>query len=236
MSALPVRPKGIPVNVVEQARGVLSPLNLHWAVVGLLCMVNFYLLVHMGLAWRTISNQNADAIAAQQVKLQSAWIASRPLQGLDFKLKDASSQADQFSIERLPVSYSEVATEIGVLLKKDNVRLNGVQYSQSAVDGDAAGQLTQVMMDARLSGDYRSLVMFINGLERDKAFFLISGVSLTGQQTGLVNLRIRIVTYLRGVGSAEEMARYQMVDKDAVAVPATGMDGSSATPDVGGAR
>jgi type IV pilus assembly protein PilO len=211
------RPKAMTLNVVERTKDVLSPLNLHWAGVALLGLVNLYFLIHMGIAWRQASGQDADAVAAQRVQLKTAQIAAKPLQGLDVKLKNASSQADQFSLERLPLNYSEVATEMGVLVKRSNVHLTRVQYAQSAVDGDAAGQLTQVMMDAGLSGDYRSLVTFINSLERDKVFFLISGVSLTGQQTGQVNLRIRIVTYLRGLGSPDEMAKLQMVPASAKA-------------------
>jgi hypothetical protein len=40
---------------------------------------------------------------------------------------------------------------------------------------------------------------FINGIERDKdhVFFIINGVTLNGQQGGLVNLRLRMTTYLR---------------------------------------
>jgi type IV pilus assembly protein PilO len=221
------QPKAMTANVLERTQSFLSPLNLHWGAVAALGLLNLYLMIHMGLAWQVARSQDAEAVAQQRVALKTAQIAALPLQGLDAKLRNASVQADQFSLERLPVSYSEVATELGVLLKRTNVHLNGVQYSQSAVDGDAAGQLTQVLMDARLSGDYRSLVLFINGLERDKVFFLISGVSLTGQQTGLVNLRIRIVTYIRGVSSVEEMARYQVPDKDAAdsikpAAPADG--------------
>jgi type IV pilus assembly protein PilO len=42
---------------------------------------------------------------------------------------------------------------------------------------------------------------FINGLERNKTFFLISGLTLTGQQGGLVNLRLRLNTYLHASNS-----------------------------------
>jgi type IV pilus assembly protein PilO len=51
-------------------------------------------------------------------------------------------------------------------------------------------------MDASLSGEYAPLMHFINGLERSKTFFLINGLTLTGQQGGLVNLRLRLNTYL----------------------------------------
>ena len=52
-------------------------------------------------------------------------------------------------------------------------------------------------MDASLSGDYRPLVLFVNSLERDKMFFVITGVTLTGQQSGTVGLRVRLTSYLR---------------------------------------
>ena len=66
--------------------------------------------------------------------------------------------------------------------------------------------LTQVRIDASVAGDYRPVVEFINAIERDKSFFVINGVNLTGQQTGLVNLRIRMTTYLRSPDSGEAEA------------------------------
>ena len=41
------------------------------------------------------------------------------------KLAAASGKADQFYLERLPISYSEIASELGVLKNKDKVRLRG---------------------------------------------------------------------------------------------------------------
>jgi hypothetical protein len=41
---------------------------------------------------------------------------------------------------------------------------------------------------------------FINGIERDQdhVFFIIDRVALTGQQGGLVNLRMQLRTYIQG--------------------------------------
>ncbi len=229
MSALRKRSTGF-TSVRERTRGWMNPLNLHWVGVGVLGLLNLYLLIHMFVAWRTASTQDAAALSQQQTELTTAKIAAKPLQGLDGKLKTASLEADQFSVERLPVSYSEVATEVGRLAKVNNVRLTRATYTQSAVDGDSAGQLTQVQIDAGLSGDYRGLMLFINGLERDRAFFLISGVALTGQQTGVVNLRIRLVTYIRGGASDEDRAAVE------IAPPAKDADAAPAVPGLGGAR
>ncbi len=211
-ASITARPKAVTMNVRERTRGWLNPLNLHWAGVAVLGVLNLYLLVHMAVAWQTAKNQNADALARQQVALKTAQIQEKPLEGLDLKLQSSSGDADRFYRDRLPVSYSEVASELGVLAKRESIRLTRVQYAQSAVEGDAAGQLTQVTMDASLSGDYRKLVLFMNGLERDRVFFLISGVSLTGQQTGTVNLRVRLTTYLRGLPAAEDMQRVAIVE------------------------
>ncbi len=195
------RPAAVTMNVRQRAEDALSPLNLHWAGLALVGLVNLYLLVHVVILYQQAKGQDADAVARQEVTLKTAQIAAQPLAGLDVKLQKANTNADTFYAERLPVSYSEIASEVGELATQTKVRLAGAQYSQTAVTGDAAGQLTQVTLDARLTGDYRPLVEFINGLERDKVFFLISGVTLTGQQSGVVNLRVRITTYIRGMAS-----------------------------------
>ena len=201
------RPAAVTMNVRQRAQDALSALNLHFAGLALVGLVNLYLLVHVVILYQQAKGQDAEALSRQQVALKTAQIAAQPLQGLDVKLQKANTQADTFYDERLPVSYSEIAQEVGVLATDTKVRLAGAQYSQNAVTGDAAGQLTQVTLDARLTGSYRPLVEFINRLERSKVFFLISGVTLTGQQSGTVNLRVRITTYIRGMASAADGAK-----------------------------
>jgi type IV pilus assembly protein PilO len=186
---------------MQQVRAVLTPLNLHFAGVGVLLLVNLYLLIHLGLAWSVAHSQDADALAQQRVQLKTAQIAALPLQGLDEKLAKSTEQANDFYKRRLPYAESKVVGELGALAKQQNVRLQGVQYLHSPVPEDPS--LTGLQMDARLSGDYRPLVEFLNALERDKSFFLIDGVGLTGQQSGTVNLRLRLTTYLRAPQGGE---------------------------------
>jgi len=191
-------------GVSARTRGVVTPLNLHIAGVGLLAVVNLYLLVHMGLAWEAKRSRNADAMANQRVMLKTAEIAAKPLEGLDAKLATATGEADEFYAKRLPGSVSQVAAERGDLAKKLGVKETRVQYTYAPVLAGSAGELTEVKMDASLTGDYRALVQFINALERDKTFFLINGIALSGQQSGTVNLRLRLTTYLRGALPEDE--------------------------------
>ena len=184
-------------SVLVRAQGLLSALNLHWTGVGLLALVNLYLLAQMGFLWNAASNHNAGAMAQQRIALRTAEIAAQPLRGLDAKLARATEEADKFSRQRLPVSDSEVAGELGALTRKQAVRLTRAQYFHARVLAGSAGELTEVRIDATLSGDYRALVQFINSIERDNLFFVIHTETLTGQQSGTVNLRMGMTTYER---------------------------------------
>jgi type IV pilus assembly protein PilO len=205
MSALAaIRPKISVGTMFVRMRALLSPLNLHWSGVGLLALVNLYLLAQMGFLWQTSSRHNTDAIAQQRIQLKTAGMAAQPLRGLDAKLARATQEADRFTRQRLPASDSEVAAELGVLTKKQAVRLTRAQYTHSTVLAGTPNQLTEVRIDATLSGDYRPLVQFINSLERDKLFFVINTLTLTGQQSGTVNLKVGMKTYEQGVVAQDQ--------------------------------
>ncbi len=199
-----VKAKVATKNGNGQRRPLLTPLNLHWAGVGLLALVSLYFIVRMGLLWHASSSYNADAIAEQRAELQRAEVAVQPLRGLDAKLASATGDADKFYRERLPVTDSEVAAELGSLTKKAGVRLAGAGYGHAPMLAGSSGELTELRIDARMSGDYRPLVRFLNSLERDRMFFVIDAVTLTGQQTGTVNLRLKLTTYMRTRGGADE--------------------------------
>jgi type IV pilus assembly protein PilO len=215
---------------ILKGRQLATLLNVHIAGVALLGLVNLYLLVHMAFAWREASSENSTALADQMVVMKTEEIARKPLEGLDEKLAQANKDADRFYKQRLPYADSEVAGELGALAKKQGVKLTRVQYAHDSVLDGTPGALTETKMDASLSGDYRPLVLFMNGLERDKIFFLISGVTLTGQQSGTVGLRLRLTTYLRPPVGAE------VSDKTVTETGAADAKDASAGSDAGGRR
>jgi type IV pilus assembly protein PilO len=207
---------------MEKIRALLTLLNLHIAGVALLGLVNLYLLAHMFFAWREASNQDEAALMNQAVVMKAAEIAKKPLEGLDEKLVDATKDADRFYQKRLPFADSQMLAELGALTKKQGVRLTRVQYADPVpMLTGTAGAVTDVRMDASLSGDYRPLVLFINSLERDKMFFMIHGLTLTGQQSGTVGLRLNLTTYLRKPLGTESLEK-DVVGSDAAAASSAG--------------
>jgi type IV pilus assembly protein PilO len=188
-------------RLTARGRSLITATNLHFAGVAVLAVFVLYLLVHMIFVWQALSARDSDAIYRQRVALNLAKAAAQPLRGLDAKLLQSTEDADTFYATRLPYGYSEVAAELGVLTRKAGVHLGQVHYTQAPVPNVPA--LTEVRIDAGISGDYRPIVLFINATERDKQFFVINGINLTGQQTGQVNLRMRMTTYLRDPNPAE---------------------------------
>lgn len=197
-------------------------MNLHYAGMTALIVLDLYLMAHILFAWQALSASGPEAMAQQRVLLRASQIAGRPLEGIDAKLLTSGVQANAFYANRLPYAYSQVLTELGALTTHASVRLGRVQYSYAPVlSGSYA--LTEVRMDASVSGDYRPVIGLINGIERDHMFFVITGITLTGQQTGQVNLRLRLVTYLRAAGSGEQAA----------ALPPPSSEDQTTSPDAG---
>jgi len=211
-------------RLTERARALLTVTNLHFAGVALLLVLVLYLGLHLLFVWQTLGSLNVDAMDRQRVELRAAEVAAKPLRGLDSKLLDSTGAADTFYQQRLPYATSEVAAELGALAHREGVHWTRAQYAYNPVlSGDDA--LTEVRIDASVSGDYRPIVQFINALERDKRFFLIYSINLTGQQTGQVNLRLRLSTYLRAPHGEEKT--------DEQALPA---DASRSTSQTGGGQ
>jgi type IV pilus assembly protein PilO len=175
---------------------LFSVLNLHFAGVALLLIVNLVLGVQLFLAWSTLRSASAEQLLQQQTAYRALQLEMSPLRGLPQKVDLSRTQADEFYAARFPSAYSTVSATINDLATKNSVRLTNLAYTPTP----AVAGLAELRMDASLSGEYAPMMHFINGLERSKTFFLINGLTLTGQQGGLVNLRLRLNTYLHAAG------------------------------------
>lgn len=174
--------------------GTLNMLNLHIAAVTVLAIVNLVFLVQLGMAWHTLRTDRPEQLQLKQLELRTAQLQARPLRNLPQRVADSTKGAEHFYDARVPGADSAILAELGSLEQKANVHLSRVQTAFAP----ALRDVTEVRMDASVSGDYASVMRFINSVERDKMFFVINGLTLTGQQGGLVNLRLKVTTYMRG--------------------------------------
>jgi type IV pilus assembly protein PilO len=178
-----------------KAGDLFSKLNLHLAALGVVLAVDVFIGVRFALAWQAIRADQSSAFVQQQLRYGQLRAQMQHLNGLPQKVDAADGDAQTFYQERIAPNYSTMLAQLMDTAEKDHVQLSRSGYAQDA----AIPGLTDVRIDAGLSGQYTDMMHFINDVERDKdhVFFLIDGITLTGQQGGLVNLRLRLETYLR---------------------------------------
>jgi hypothetical protein len=170
-----------------------SPLTWHWAGVAVLLLLTIGLAIRLGMDWTAMDRDSGNVLTGKQLQLKALEIQTAPLRGLDRRVDKTRVELLDFYKKRIPPDYSTISGRIGDLAVASNVRLSRVQYSQ----GPPGSDLTEISMDAGISGPYPGIMHFINSLERDKNFFVIRTMALTSQQGGLVNLRLRVSTWLR---------------------------------------
>jgi len=170
-----------------------SPLTWHYVGFAVLLTLVIVLATRFAMDWSATSGSSADALAAKQLQLKALDLQTLPLRGLDKRVVDSRAEMLAFYARRIPPNYSSIDRRIGELGVKSGVRVSRVQYTQ----GKPGSDLTEISLDAGITGDYRQIMHFANDLERDQTFFVIRGLTLTGQQGGVANLRLLVSTWLR---------------------------------------
>jgi hypothetical protein len=180
---------------------ILTFLNAHLLLVLILGVVNIVLLTRLVLAWHTLHTDSTEQIAEDRANLKTLEFQTAPLRGLPAKVDLSEKQALAFFDKRLPSTYSSISAELFDLEEKEHVHVAHVAY----IPKPALPGLEEVGLDVSLAGEYAPIMRYINGLERDKLFFVIKGLTLTGQQGGSVSVRLKLTTYLHAV-DAEHLA------------------------------
>ncbi len=195
-----------------------SPLTWHSAGFAVLLVLVVGLAVRVGFDWAATNGRSSDVLAGKQVELRALEMQTAPLRGLDKRVEETRSQMAAFYAKRIPPNYSSIAERIGDLQVKSGVRLTRVQYTQ----GPPGSEVTEISMDAGISGAYPQIMRFVNSLERDQTFFVIRAMALAGQQGGMVNLRLRVSTWLRPADAAASGLPSTPEAGDAMLAPSTG--------------
>ncbi len=147
------------------------------------------------LRWPGTSNTER---AAQQKALdQQLALAKRnaaPLHGIDKKLLDDREQVKVLYKNAIPNRWSEISDEIQKLALENGILAQSIKYQAK---GSGLADVQRIGVETSITGDYYKLAHFINALERDKLLFLITQVSLNGQEGGTVQLQIKFDTFLK---------------------------------------
>ncbi len=117
------------------------------------------------------------------------------------RIPTIQKDCDAFEHSLFPEStgYSAVSAELGALAAKSGLRLDSRSFSPKAVKGR---DLTELAINAQVTGDYHGVVRFLNGLQRSANFYAVEGLSahssarLQGPR-GILQVTVHIKTYFR---------------------------------------
>ncbi len=198
-----------------------SPLTWHYAGFAALLIVVVVLSIRFGLDWSATNGNSTNVLIGKQSQLRLLNLQTAPLRGLDKRVEETRAEMSAFYAKRIPRNYSSIDRRIGELALKGPVRLTSVKFTQ----GKPGSELTEISMDAGISGDYQQIMRFVNSLERDQTFFVIRGMTLTGQQGGSVNLRMQVSTWLKPLDAEASGLPPTPEPGEAIAAASNGKEG-----------
>jgi Tfp pilus assembly protein PilO len=117
-------------------------------------------------------------------------------------IPDIQKDCAAFEESLLPANsvYSAVTSELSAIAAAAGLRLDSRNWKESEIKGQK--RLSELSIDAQVSGDYRGVVRFLNGLQRSSNFYAVE--ELAAQTANKVNgpkdllkVKIHIKTYVR---------------------------------------
>jgi len=134
-------------------------------------------------SWQLSAHPEApDELLAQQTKKLRALEANiQNAQKIREETPQTQKQCDQFERSLLPASagYSVLSSEIRAIGRKAGVQIENQTFKETPVE---KRNLVEVSLEAAIAGDYKSVVQFLNGLQRsEKLQVVVDSLSLASQ-------------------------------------------------------
>jgi hypothetical protein len=108
---------------------------------------------------------------------------------------------DRFEQSLFPASsgYSAIRSELGAIARKSGTRLADLSFKPTDVPSRG---MTEVVIDATVDGDYKSVIGFLNGLQRSNSLYAVDSLTLatdsTNQTSGnVIKVALHVKTYFR---------------------------------------
>ena len=121
------------------------------------------------------------------------------------KIKDdmptTQKDCEKFEKSLLAASsgYSSLSSELGAIARKSGVRQDDLTFKPTAVPERG---MTELAIDSTISGDYRSVIAFLNGLQRSNNNYIVESLTLAPDNSNqgpanVIKVGLHLKTYLR---------------------------------------
>lgn len=154
-------------------------------------------------SWRLSSAPRAPreqlAVETTQHNLLKADI--KRAQDIRENIPAIQKDCDLFEQSLFPASsgYSSIRSELGATAKKNGIRLDDFASKETKI---ANRGMTEVAIDATVDGDYKSVVGFLNGLQRSSNLYQVDSLSLATENANqasanVIKVALHLKTYFR---------------------------------------
>lgn len=165
-------------------------------------------LVLADCALASYSGWHASAPRASQQELDRQSLQLKILRGdierakgIEQNMPAIQKDCDNFEKSLLPSStgYSSVLEELGAIAQKTGLQISNENFRHKDVP---SRELTEVVLEATISGNYASVVRFLNGLQRSGNVYVVDGLALASENlaqgsSNILRLSLSVRTYFR---------------------------------------
>jgi Tfp pilus assembly protein PilO len=163
-------------------------------------------LADIGLAaysWQFISAPHApeQQIAVQTRRHNLLRADIKRAEDIRDNIPAIQKDCDSFEQSLFPASsgYSAVRSELGATAKKSGIQIEDLALKETKITNRG---MTEVTIDATVNGDYKSVIEFLNGLQRSENLYAVDALTLASQNanqasTSVIKVALHLRTYFR---------------------------------------
>jgi Tfp pilus assembly protein PilO len=132
---------------------------------------------------------------AAKLKLLGADV--RQGRQIEQQLPSLSEECNQFYQKDLLPSASgdtTVISDIGQMATDAGVQMSGLEFQEKPIKERG---LKDVEISSSVQGNYQNLIQLISDIERSPHFYLLEGLTLTSEKSGVIRLGVVLRTYYR---------------------------------------
>jgi len=124
-----------------------------------------------GYSWQLASSPQMprEQSARQTLQLKLLQKNIEEVQKIKADMPTTQEECEKFEHSLLSSStgYFSLSSELGAIAKKSGVQLEALSFKPTAIPERG---MTEMAIEATINGDYRSVIQFLNGLQRSPIF------------------------------------------------------------------
>ena len=169
------------------------------ALVGVLLVVDGVLLVYSLAGSARVPQKQDLAAQSTQISLLRADVARARSIQRDMPKTKTDCERFENSLPLARGGYSTITSELGELGRTSGLQISSLDFHSTPI---ATRGLTEVAVDAKVAGDYKSVVKFLNGVQRSVNYYIIESLSLAPSgpsgPSGAVSVDLHLKSYFKG--------------------------------------